>query len=106
MNYADLEHSGETKGSLTTGSKGVKKPPVDNTRVSYSELEHSGTTAGSKGVKKPAVDTAYEPVNVDINKTSAPSKKATQSAPPGSLPQNKQPRSKPGQNPSAYASVK
>ena len=105
MTYAELEHSGETnKGSGksgTTGSKGVKKPPVDTTRVSYSELEHSGTTTGSKGVKKPAVDTAhaaYEQVNVDINKTSAPSKKATQSAPSRSPPNTKPPRSKPGQN--------
>ena len=67
-----MEHSGETKGSDksgTTGSKGAK-PPVDTTRVSYSELEHSGTTTGNKGVKKPAVDTAYEPV--DHNKKRLP----------------------------------
>ena len=102
MNYADLELSGGTKGSGksgTTGSKEVKKSPVDNTRVSYSELEHSGTTTGSKEVKKPPVDTAYEPV--DHNKTSAPSKKATQRTPSGSLPNTKPPRSKPRQNQSA-----
>ena len=52
MNYADLELSGGTKGSGKSGttSKVVKRPPVDTTRVSYSEVEHSGTTAGSKGV--------------------------------------------------------
>ena len=100
MNYAELEHSGETKGSGksgTTGSKVVNKP-VDTTRVSYSELEHSGTTTSNKGVKKPAVDTAYEPV--DHNKKKAPSNQAAQTAPPGSLPPKKQSRSKPGQNPS------
>ena len=49
MNYADLELSGGTKGSGKSGttSKVVKRPPVDTTRVSYSEVEHSGTTAGS-----------------------------------------------------------
>ena len=98
MTYADLEHSGGCGKSGTTGSKVVKKPPVDTTRVSYYELEHPGTTTGSKGVKKPAVDTAYEPV--DHNKKKAPSNQAAQTAPPGSLPPTKQPRSKPGQNPS------
>ena len=94
MTYADLELSGSSGKSGTTGGKGVSKPPVDTTFVSYSELEHSGTTTGSK---KPAVDTAYEPV--DHNKKSAPSKQAAQT---GSLPaQTKQPKGKPKQNPSA-----
>ena len=96
MTFAELELSGETKGSgkSRTTSKGVNKPPVDTTRVSYTEVEHSGTH--NKGVKKPAVDIAYEPV--DHNKTSAPSMKATQSAPSRSPPNTKPPRSKPGQN--------
>ena len=47
--------------------------PVDNTLVSYSELEHSGTTTGSKGGKKPAVDTAYEPL-ITIKQVLSPRK--------------------------------